>query len=413
MKYKSKILQALIVASLGVGTGTAYAGCSINGGSVRILSNDFPALHKVADGASACAGDGVNVTKNQTDAHRDLQVAALTVDPAEYTVAVVANGSIVPLLNDDLLQPLDSYVSRYGKKLGKNQLIKIDGKVLAVAFMANAQHLFYREDILNKAGVSVPTTYEEVLEAAAAIRSQGLLQYPVAGSFKAGWNLAEEFINMHIGYGGSFFLSNSAQPNVNNARGIAALEMMKSLSEYMNPDYLTHDSNSVQAEWEAGNVALANLWGSRADGVTDNEGSTAEITSNTKFAAAPKVGGGSIPATTLWWDGFTIAKNISKQDAAASFRAMLNGISTEIANNNRDAAAWIVAGSEPGPKAEGIVASANAGAVPYPMLPYMGLMHNALGAELVDFMQGTETAAQALADVESAYIAAAVEKGFL
>jgi hypothetical protein len=40
-------------------------------------------------------------------------------------------------------------------------------------------------------------------------------------------------------------------------------------------------------------------------------------------------------------------------------------------------------------------------------------MHTALGAELADFMQGKETAEQALADVEAAYVAAAKEKGYL
>jgi hypothetical protein len=47
------------------------------------------------------------------------------------------------------------------------------------------------------------------------------------------------------------------------------------------------------------------------------------------------------------------------------------------------------------------------------MLPYMGSMHNAIGSEIVDFLQGNETAEKALADVEAAYIAAATEKGFL
>ncbi|MFT6272324.1 MAG: hypothetical protein ACJA0F_001163 [Dinoroseobacter sp.] len=47
------------------------------------------------------------------------------------------------------------------------------------------------------------------------------------------------------------------------------------------------------------------------------------------------------------------------------------------------------------------------------MLPFMGLMHSALGAELSDFMQGNESAEDALSDVEAAYIAAAKEKGFL
>jgi len=47
------------------------------------------------------------------------------------------------------------------------------------------------------------------------------------------------------------------------------------------------------------------------------------------------------------------------------------------------------------------------------MLPHMSLMHGALGSEIVDFLQGKESAEQALADVEAAYIAKAKEKGFL
>ena len=61
----------------------------------------------------------------------------------------------------------------------------------------------------------------------------------------------------------------------------------------------------------------------------------------------------------------------------------------------------------------GVFEAAKMGTTPYPMLPYMGLLHSALGNELSDFMQGKESAEQALADVEAAYVAAAKEKGFL
>jgi multiple sugar transport system substrate-binding protein len=41
----------------------AAAGCGIEKGSVRILSNDFPALHAVVAAAVKCATDTVKVTK--------------------------------------------------------------------------------------------------------------------------------------------------------------------------------------------------------------------------------------------------------------------------------------------------------------------------------------------------------------
>jgi multiple sugar transport system substrate-binding protein len=413
MHMKNTLKSSLVIGALIASSGMALADCGIEKGSIRILGNDFPATQAVSAVAESCATATVEVKKNLTKEHESLAVAALKANPAEYTAKIVANSSILPLMNEGLVRPLDEYVAKYGSGLKKTQLISFDGKVMAVAFMANAQHLFYREDILKSAGVATPKTYEEVLAAAKIIKEKGLMDYPVGGTYKAGWNLGEEFINMYLGYGGNFFAEGSAVAAVNNEKGIAALNMMKELSLHMNPDYLTFDSNALQAEFEAGKVAIANFWGSRAGAVKDAEGSKPEIADNVKLAAAPTVGGGAAPATTLWWDGFSIAKNISDEDAEASFRALANGISTATANANADKAVWLAEGYAPGPMAGGVLDSANAGASPYPMLPYMGLMHNALGAELVEFMQGKEDAAKALADAEAAYATAAKEAGFL
>ncbi|MFT4999690.1 MAG: multiple sugar transport system substrate-binding protein, partial [Planctomycetota bacterium] len=74
---------------------------------------------------------------------------------------------------------------------------------------------------------------------------------------------------------------------------------------------------------------------------------------------------------------------------------------------------WLVEGYAPSAASAGVAGTAQGGAAPYPMLPFMGTLHNAIGGEISDFLQGTESAEQALADVEAAYTAAATEKGFL
>ena len=305
--------------------------------------------------------------------------------------------------------------AKHGGKLKKNQLITINGQVMAVAFMANAQHLTYRADVLEAAGVGVPTTYEDMLAAAKKIREMGLMENPVGGAYKSGWNLAQEFNNMFIGYGGSHFKQGSAEPSVNSEAGVKALEMMKALSEYMNPDFLTHDSNATNAEFRAGNVALMNMWGSRAATMLDADGIPQAVQDGFSIAAPMTVGGGSTPATTLWWDGWTVAKNISDEDAEATFLALMNAIDPSILGDDEvgKLAVWLIDGYQPTAAATGVFAAAEMGTTPYPMLPYMGLLHTALGAELSDFMQGKESAEQALADVEAAYVAAAKEKGFL
>ena len=386
-------------------------GCKISA-RVSIVGNEFPAIHAVADGAKVCKGSEVKA--NLTADHQKINVAGMSGNPAEYTSAITANSSIVALMNNDVIRPLDDLVAKHGKGLKKNQLITINGKVMAVAFMANAQHLVYRSDILEKAGISAPKTYEEMLAGAKIIKDKGLMDYPLGGAYKAGWNLAQEFTNMYIGHGGEFFKSGSAEVSINNAKGVATLEMLKALSAYMNPDFLTHDSNATSAEWKAGNVAMMNMWGSRMGPLMDPEQSTPTVVKTTTLGDPMTVGGGSTPATTLWWDGWTVAKNISDAEAEATFIAMMNGINPKrLDDKMMPLAVWLIEGFKPGPANVGVAAAARMNAIPYPMLPYQGLLHSALGSEIVDFMQGKEDAATALADVEAAYTAAAKEKGFL
>ena len=253
---------------------TAIAGCGISGGNVSILSNDFPAIQAVTAEAAKCAGDGVTIDSNLTKDHKDIMVAALTANPSQYSSVIVSNSTLVTLMNGGLVRPLDDLVAKHGGDLNKSQLITVGGKVMAVAFMANAQHLFSRTDILAKAGVEgIPGTYEDVLAAAEAIRSAGLMEYPVALNTKAGWNLGEEFVNMFMGTGAPLFKPGTAEVSINNDHGVATLNMLKSLVAYSNPDFLTYDSNATQAEWEAGNLALAAMWGSRGGAILDGEGS--------------------------------------------------------------------------------------------------------------------------------------------
>jgi len=405
-----KIAFAIAFAAF---SSSVWAGCGIDGGRVSIVGNEFPAIQAIGAGAAECAGGGVEVTKNLTADHQKINVQGMTGNPAEYTTAIIANSSIVALMVEDVIRPLDDLVAKHGQDIQKHQLVTVGGNIMAVAFMANAQHLVFRADVLAEAGLTPPTTYEEMLAAAEVIRSTGLMKNPVGGAYKAGWNLAEEFVNMYIGHGGEFFEPGSAKVSINNQAGVDALNMMKALSGYMNPDFLTHDSNATSAEWKAGNVAIMNMWGSRVGPLKSDE-VAAEVASNTDIAGPMTVGGGSIPAATLWWDGWTVAKNISDEDAEATFLAMKHAIRPEMLNDETSSlAVWLIAGYVPTTASRGVVAAAQMGTKPYPMVSYQGLLHSALGAEIVDFMQGKEDAATALADTEAAYTAAATEKGYL
>mgnify|MGYP005678446549 FL=1 len=412
--FLKKLILTSAVATL-ICSAAFAKDCGPSGQSIRILASDFPAIHAVAGTAEEnCAASASEFTRNHTTEARQIMNAALTPNPAEYTSVIVANSTLTQLMNDGLVRPLNDLVEKYGADLPKNLMITIDDNIMAVAFMANSQHLFSRKDILEKAGLnSIPGTYSEMIAAAQAIRKAGIMEYPIVMNMKTGWNVGESFNLVFLAHGGEFFKPGTAEPTVNSAAGIAALNTLKALVEYAHPDHLTQASNETQAIWEAGEAALGIMWGSRGSVILDDEGSSEQVTSNTVLSSAPSVKPGGIPGATLWWDGFTISKNVSDAEAEATFAALASSLNSDMVAANNDDAIWLLEGFKPGAAAEGVSATAQGGAVPYPMLPQIGLLHNALGSELSEFLKGNESAEKALADVEAAYVTAAKEKGFL
>jgi len=398
------IILAGAVSLLSTG---AYAACDFeNTVQVKSLSAGFEAW-KAATAAMAECG---NFEAELDQEFRTKQPAAFAANPSLYQIGGVANGTLVPLMNDGTVRPLDDLVAKYGQNLTPNQLIKIDGEVMAVAMMVNTQHLMYREDILNDLGIAVPKTYDEVLAAAEKIKAAGVVDYPLGATYKTGWNLAQDFENMYIGFGGTFFADGS-MPSINNDQGVAALEMMKRLTAYMDPEYLVSDSTYVQQQFQQGKIAMANLWASRAGAMNDEAES--QVVGKVIMASAPAAILGEKPASTLWWDGIVIAKNITDEEADAAFRVAMAGLNKEMVQANSDVAVWLVAGFEPGPLAQGAVETAMNGTVPYPASSEMGLMHTALGNGVFDFLTGAKDAKTTLADIEAAYLTAAKEAGLV
>ena len=383
-----------------------FAACDFKPSSkVSLLANSFAAWKAVSDAMSECG----NFEAELDAEFRKKQPDAFAANPSLYQLGGVSNGTIQPLLSAGTIRPLNDLVAKYGKDLQPNQLIRINGQIMAIAMMVNNQHLMYREDIFKSLGLEVPTTYFELLSAADKVAASGKVQYALGGTYKAGWNLAEEFVNMYMGMGGDFF--DGSKPSINNVMGIRTLEMMRNLTHYMDPEYLVADSTYVQQQFQQGKIAMAVLWATRAAAMDDAKES--QVVGKVKRAAAPSPVSGALPASTLWWDGVVLAKNMTDQQADEAFQLLMEGIDREMVTNNNDAAVWLINGYKPGPMAMGAAETAENGALPYPNGVEMGLMHTALGNNVADFLTGKETAEQTLLDIEAEYTTAAKEKGLL
>lgn len=401
---KTLISAAALTLALGAG---AQAACAFrNETPLKSLTAGFDAWKAVTAAWAECG----NVQSELDQNFRTKQPAAFAANPSLYHIGGVANGTLTPLLNAGTIRPLDDLVAKYGKHLTPNQLIKIDGKTMVVAMMVNAQHLVFREDILKDLGIAVPKTYDEVLAAAEKIKASGKVAYPLGATFKAGWDLAQDFNNVFVGYGGTWVKADNG-PAVAGEAGEKTLALMKKLTAYMDPEYLVSESTFVQRQFQQGKIAMANLWASRLGALEDPKES--QVVGKIGVAAAPLAMAGGKPSTTLWWDGIVIAKNISDAEADAAFRVAMEGLDEEMVKANNAAAVWLVKGYQPNKLAGGSIASAEGGAPSYPSTAAMGLMHSALGEKLADFMTGKTDAKATLAAVEAAYLVKAKEQGLV
>ncbi len=347
--------------------GTNAKACELNNSvPVTSLSAGFDAWKVVTSAMEECG----NFTPTLDQEYRDKLVASLESNPSQFTMAGVSASTNVSVLDAGVTRPLDDLVAKYGDSLQDNQKIVIDGKIMAIAMMTNAQHLFYREDILSDLGIDIPTTYDELLKAAKVIKDAGVVDYPLGGTLKSGWNLGEEFVNMYLGIADSFY-----------------------------------------DEFQQGKIALANLWASRAGAMDNAEEST--VVGLVKFASAPKAKKNGKPASTLWWDGVVIAKNVTDEEAEAAFKLAMVGLDPANLGANPEAAPWLSNAFDPAPSNIGAILTAKSGAAPYPASAKMSTLHGVLGAAIGDYLTGAATAKATLEKIEADYITAATEKGLL
>ena len=127
---------ALLLAALVLTAPSAHAACAYkNTVPVKAYFAAFPAWKIASEAMKECG----NFTAELDQEIRSKGAPALAANPALYHIQTVHNGTIVPLLSQNTIRPLDDLVAKYGQKLRPNQLIKIDGKIMAVALMVNMQ----------------------------------------------------------------------------------------------------------------------------------------------------------------------------------------------------------------------------------------------------------------------------------
>ncbi len=181
------------------------------------------------------------------------------------------------------------------------------GKVYDIPFDGDLQMVYYRKDLLAKAGLKPPQTWDDYI--AIAKKFQGTTfpdGKPGYGSCIAMKRAAQSywmFLSILAPYTqtqgtkqGAFFDPTNMNPLINNAAGIAALNVYQQLSKLGPPDILNEDVGASRGLFTSGRCALSLDWGDI--GVLAVDKTTSKITSD-------QVGSIIAPGTTQVLDRAT------------------------------------------------------------------------------------------------------------
>ena len=415
---RTVIASALAAVSLSLMAGAAQARCdklsNPKAGEINIIGNVFPALQHIAKEMETCTQSGLKVQFKMTPNLRpEVEQAFAVSGPVAFEAAVVPSGVFSGLNAKGQLQPMTDLVAKYRTKykIEENMLVKVNGEVMAIAFMSNAQNLYYRKDLFDKHGIKVPTTYPEMLVAAKTLMDkEPTIQYPLAQTFAKGFDSGAEFVNLFVGAGGKFFKAGSAQPDFNSDAGVKALETMIAMTKLMTPNFLASNTDDVMNQFQQGRAGVGVLWASRANRMDDEKAS--KVVGKMEFAAAPAMMPGGKSATHLWWDGVVMPKNM-KGDRETTFQVLMEALDEETMRKGNDLTNWLRSAYKPTRFGTGVAASAKAGAPVWPTEPFFGLANGEINKVIPDILTGAMTPRAGLDAAALAYAKVAKEQGFI
>lgn len=208
----------------------------------------------------------------------------------------------------------------------------VDGRLVALPLFTDAPALYYRKDLLDKHGIAVPTTWEEltaaakqVMDAERAEGSNDLWGYVWQGAAYEGLTCnALEWVKSS---GGGQIIEPDGTISINNPEAVKALEMAKGWVGTISPPgvlaYMEEESRGV---WQTGNAVFMRNWPyAYALGNTDDS----PVKGKFDVAPLPSGGGDTTSAATLGGWNLAVSKFSPNQEAAIDLVKYMTSTETQ------------------------------------------------------------------------------------
>lgn len=144
---------------------------------------------------------------------------------------------------------------------GALKTTEYQGSYYGVPWILDTKYFFYNKEMLKEAGIAPPDTWDAVVEAARALKSQGVVEYPLVWSWAQAEALMCDYATLLGAYGGRFF-DEGGRPAFNTGGGLQALEFMRMTldEELSNPASTESLEEDVRRIISQGEAAMALNW---------------------------------------------------------------------------------------------------------------------------------------------------------
>jgi ABC-type glycerol-3-phosphate transport system substrate-binding protein len=391
--------------------------------TVNMIGWTYPIIDFYADELEACNDvDNIDVNTQLLDsgaAHDQLRLALGASGTSPYDIIMVTEGDVESYVHEGWMMPLNDLIEKYEEAYNISDMsgledMAVDGIVYGLPMELNTRHLFYRPDLLEKHGVEVPETWDEVIDACGVLAAEDSIVIPFTIQLHAGWAWRSEFGNMLLGFGGKR-LNDDNTPAFNSEEGVKALEkLVEIVDACMGAEGLTYSIDDSQIGIATGELAMAFTWASRAASMDDPDFS--DYVGGINFAPAPRATEDGLYASTGGTGaGLGIPANID-DDPDLVFQVIMEAMDTE--SQVRGSAVGVISRSEVAAEADAryleAVFETIRGGVVGSEAPAIGAVLNpVLGQWLPQIMTGDMSVEELLEAAAEAYTAEATAQGFI
>jgi len=305
--------------------------------TVNVLAYNSSAVDPFSNTmVASCTHDNVTVKHDPIDFAGQLEktTATLSGDSGTYDVVETYTYAIPDLASRGKLAPLDDLYAKYKDKYTLGELdpntlksMTYDGKLYGLPMQSQLLVMAYRKDLFDKNGLTPPTTFEEMRTDAKKLQDAEGMKYPVALPLLSTADLDTAFAAALGSQDSAFFVDpDTKKPNFDQQPTAKALEQLKSLLPYMDPQVTTFDQPKVQQQLYNGKAAMAVMFSGRMNDLVQQKNT--KLYDKFGFAAPPAVFEGGKAYSTVSTDGWSIPFN-TKVDKDLLFQLLGASVSKD------------------------------------------------------------------------------------